>query len=102
MFSKLSLLFLKHRQCPVPGTRLPWQLFSRHSANTIVSKDRFLTDLFLVASRGYAPDNEEYEERLRCIVAPVRDSEEVVGAISIAGPIFHVTGVPPSCPQSVR
>jgi DNA-binding IclR family transcriptional regulator len=68
-------------------------VFSRHSANTILSKDRFLTDLALVASRGYAVDNEEYEEGLRCIAAPVHDySGEVAGAISIAGPTFRVTG----------
>jgi DNA-binding IclR family transcriptional regulator len=49
--------------------------------------------LALVASRGYAMDNEEYEEGLRCIAAPVYDhSQEVAGAISIAGPTFRVTG----------
>ena len=68
-------------------------VFSKHSANTIVSMDRFLVELALVATRGYAVDNEEYEEGLRCIAAPVRNhSEEVVGALSIAGPTFRVTG----------
>ena len=73
--------------------QLKGYVFTRHSANTIVSKDRFLADLALVASRGYAVDNEEFEEGLRCIAAPVRDhSGEVAGAISIAGPTFRVTG----------
>ena len=81
----------------LPPDQLERQLkdyvFSRHSDNTIVSKDRFLRDLALVASRGYAVDNEEYEGGLRCIGAPVYDhSGEVAGAISIAGPIFRVTG----------
>jgi DNA-binding IclR family transcriptional regulator len=73
--------------------RLKGYVFSKHSPNTIVSKERFLTDLALVASRGYAVDNEEYEEGLRCIAAPVHDHSDVVaGAVSIAGPAFRVTG----------
>ena len=68
-------------------------MFTRHGPNTIVTQDRFLAELALVASRGYAVDNEEYEEGLRCIAAPVRDhSGGVVGAISIAGPTFRVSG----------
>jgi DNA-binding IclR family transcriptional regulator len=87
---KAILAFLPPDQV---ARQLKGYVFSRHSANTIVSKDRFLTDLALVASRGYAVDNEEYEEGLRCIAAPVHDhSGEVAGAISIAGPTFRVTG----------
>ena len=87
---KAILAFLPPDQV---ARQLKGYVFSRHSANTIVSKDRFLAELALVASRGYAVDNEEFEEGLRCIAAPVRDhSEEVAGAISIAGPTFRVTG----------
>jgi DNA-binding IclR family transcriptional regulator len=81
----------------LPPDELALQLknyaFTRHSPSTIVSKDRFLAELALIASRGYAVDNEEYEEGLRCIAAPVRDhSGGVMGAISIAGPTFRVSG----------
>jgi DNA-binding IclR family transcriptional regulator len=87
---KAILAFLPPDQV---ARRLKGYVFSKHSANTIVSKDRFLEDLALAASRGYAVDNEEHEEGLRCIAAPVRDhSTEVVGAISIAGPTYRVTG----------
>jgi DNA-binding IclR family transcriptional regulator len=87
---KAILAFLPPDQV---ARRLKGHVFTRHSANTIVSKDRFLADLALVASRGYAVDNEEFEEGLRCIAAPVRDhSGDVAGAISIAGPTFRVTG----------
>lgn len=68
-------------------------VFTRHGPNTIVTPDRLLAELALVASRGYAVDNEEYEEGLRCIAAPVRDhSGGAMGAISIAGPTFRVSG----------
>jgi len=87
---KAILAFLPPEQV---ARRLKGYVFSKHSANTIVSKERFLEDLALVASRGYAVDNEEHEEGLRCIAAPVYDhSGEVVGAISIAGPTYRVTG----------
>jgi DNA-binding IclR family transcriptional regulator len=67
--------------------------FHRHTVNTIVSEHRFLAELAMVADRGYAVDNEEFEEGLRCIAAPVRDqSGNVAGAVSIAGPTFRVTG----------
>jgi DNA-binding IclR family transcriptional regulator len=87
---KAILAFLPPEQV---ACRLKGYVFSKHSANTILSKDRFLADLALVASRGYAVDNEEFEEGLRCIAAPVHDhTQEVAGAISIAGPTYRVTG----------
>jgi DNA-binding IclR family transcriptional regulator len=63
------------------------------SKNTIVSTERFLGELALISSRGYAIDNEEYEECLRCVAAPVQDSAgAIIGAISVAGPTHRITG----------
>jgi DNA-binding IclR family transcriptional regulator len=46
-----------------------------------------------VRERGYAVDNEEFEEGLRCIAAPVSNhSGTVTAATSIAGPVFRITG----------
>jgi DNA-binding IclR family transcriptional regulator len=87
---KVILAFLPADQL---ASKLKDYVFSRHSANTIVTKERFLEELALVVNRGYAVDNEEFEEGLRCIGAPVLDhTQEVTGAISIAGPTFRVTG----------
>jgi len=45
-----------------------------------------------IRERGYSIDNEEREQGLRCIGAPVYDSSgEVVAAVGIAGPAFRIT-----------
>lgn len=55
--------------------------------NTITDRKRLADELEGVRSRGYSIDNEEIEEGLVCIGAPVRDhTAHVVAAISIAGP----------------
>ena len=52
---------------------------------------RFKAELRAIRKRGYAVDNEEREQGLRCIGAPLWDSAgDVVAAISIAGPVFRI------------
>jgi DNA-binding IclR family transcriptional regulator len=69
------------------------QEFSQHTSKTIVSHDRLRSELALVRKRGYAIDNEEFEEGLRCVGAPVfGHSGEVAAAVSIAGPAYRVGG----------
>ena len=60
--------------------------------NTITSPSMFIREIESVRSNGYALDDEEREEGLRCIGAPVRDSTgEVIAAVSVAGPVFRIT-----------
>jgi DNA-binding IclR family transcriptional regulator len=40
---------------------------------------------------GYAIDDEEYYEGVRCVSAPVRAGGKIVAAISITGSIFTMT-----------
>jgi IclR family transcriptional regulator, KDG regulon repressor len=62
-----------------------------YTRNTITSISRFKAELRAIRKRGYAIDNEEREQGLRCIGAPLRDSTgEVIAAISIAGPVFRI------------
>jgi IclR family KDG regulon transcriptional repressor len=63
------------------------------TANTITQISRLKLELAMVRRRGYAMDNEEFEDGLRCIGAPVRNhAGAVVAAISIAGPAYRVGG----------
>ena len=57
------------------------------TANTITVRDELDTQLRLYREQGYAIDNEENEEGLYCLAAPVYDSgRRIQGAISVAGP----------------
>lgn len=59
---------------------------------TITAPAHLRRELEKVRARGWALDDEEYEENLRCVGAPVRDySGRVVASISIAGPTFRMT-----------
>ena len=63
-----------------------------HTRNTITSPALFVHEIEKVRRNGYALDDEEREEGLRCIGAPVRSSSgEVIASVSIAGPVFRLT-----------
>jgi DNA-binding IclR family transcriptional regulator len=65
--------------------------FTRHTRHTLATMSAFRAELQKVRAQGFAVDDEEIEEGLRCVGAPVRDyTGEVVAAISIAGPVFRV------------
>jgi len=63
-----------------------------YTRRTITKPARLKAELKLIRQRGYAMDDEEVEEGLRCVGAPVMDhSGRVVAAMSIAGPAFRLT-----------
>jgi DNA-binding IclR family transcriptional regulator len=63
-----------------------------YTPKTITSAEAFLNELESIRRIGYAIDDEEREEGLRCIGAPVWNSAgEVIAAVSIAGPVFRLT-----------
>ncbi len=58
-----------------------------YTSHTITNSADLRKELSRVREAGYALDLEEYEEGLRCVAAPIRDSGgRVVAAVGIAGP----------------
>lgn len=59
--------------------------------HTIVDMEAFRTELERIHKQGYGIDDEEQEEGVRCIAAPVRDeSGQVVASLSISGPVTRL------------
>ncbi len=58
---------------------------------TITDQRTLYENLDTISERGYAIDDEENIEGLRCVAAPVRNGETVLGAISITGPASRIT-----------
>lgn len=64
-----------------------------HTRNTFTDPDEFRAELEQVRNEGVAFDDEEGLLGLRCIAAPVRDSEgDSIGAISVSGPSTRING----------
>ncbi|MFC6863990.1 IclR family transcriptional regulator [Halomicroarcula sp. GCM10025817] len=65
--------------------------FEPHTPHTITSPDALYEELETTIERGYGIDDEENIEGLRCVAAPVKNGETVLGAISISGPTSRFT-----------
>ncbi len=86
---KCILAFMDDAELEVIVTK---QMLRGHTRKTITSLHMLRVHLQQVREKGYAMDDEEFEEGLRCIGAPVWDcTGKVIAALSIAGPTFRVT-----------
>lgn len=64
---------------------------SAYTPQTVTTSPRLRSELRLVRERGYAVDNEEMEEGLKCVAAPVREhSGKVIAALGILSPAFRL------------
>lgn len=64
----------------------------RRTANTITDPAFFREHLRQVKSQGYAVDDEENEQGIRCLGAPIFDGRgRPIAAISVSGPAFQMT-----------
>jgi len=57
------------------------------TSNTITGLERLIQEVDLIRARGWSEDNEEYEQGIRCISAPIYDYRNcVIAAVSSSGP----------------
>jgi DNA-binding IclR family transcriptional regulator len=67
-------------------------ILTERTINTITDRAILAEQLRLVRDRGYAIDDIENEEGVRCVGAPIFDHERcVVAGISIAGPAYRLS-----------
>lgn len=63
-----------------------------HTARTLTSRERLALELEATRERGYAIDDEEHADGLRCVAAPIWDENgEAWAAVSLAGPTSRIT-----------
>lgn len=60
--------------------------------NTITDRATLHEELDTIREQGYAYDREERIEGLRCVAAPVRSGDSILGAVSVSGPSRRMTG----------
>jgi IclR family transcriptional regulator, KDG regulon repressor len=66
--------------------------FERFTHRTIATPEALRVEIEKTHRRGYAVDDEELEEGLRCIAVPLLDAQRMpVAAVSVSGPSFRVT-----------
>lgn len=62
----------------------------RRTENTLTDPDEVVAHIALVRERGYAIDEVENEEGVRCVAAPVRDhTGTVIAGISVSAPAYR-------------
>ena len=62
------------------------------ATHTITKTEQFKSHLDVVRKAGYALDNEEHSEGVRCVAAPIKNIDgEVIAAISVSAPAVRVT-----------
>ena len=68
------------------------ETLAQRTPNTITDAHKLRQHLAFVRANGYAIDDEENEEGIRCVAAPIRNgSGRVEAAMSISGPITRIT-----------
>lgn len=85
-------MILAHLPQPMVASIIEQKGLPAHTERTITDKDAFFRELAHIQAQGYALDNEENEEGITCIAAPIFNHlKEITAAISISGPTMRMT-----------
>jgi IclR family acetate operon transcriptional repressor len=77
---------------PAAAAALARRGLTRRTAKTITTPRELAAELAATRERGYAIDDEEHAEGMRCVAAPLWDEHgEPWAAISLAGPTSRLT-----------
>jgi DNA-binding IclR family transcriptional regulator len=84
----MAHLTLEKRRELIDAKGLP-----RFTRNTLTDVELLEEELTRVRQQGFAIDNEEIMDSLRCVAAPIRDQAgKVLWAISLSGPVSRLKG----------
>jgi DNA-binding IclR family transcriptional regulator len=62
------------------------------TAHTITETEQLISHLDVVRNAGYALDNEEHNEGIRCVAAPINNIDgDIIAAISVSSPAIRLT-----------
>lgn len=63
-----------------------------YTKNTITNIEDMKKHLAEIRNKGYAYDELEHEEEIRCVAAPIFDMQgKVIASVSVSGPVMRVT-----------
>ena len=62
-----------------------------YGKKTITNLSSLMQEIEKIRGQGYAIDDEEYYEGVRCVAAPIRSGGEVLASVSVTGSIFTIT-----------
>ena len=86
---KAILAFFTEKQV---GQMIKAMGLAKFTENTITDRQRLDRELSGIRQRGYAVDNAEHEEGVRCIGAPIHNHEaRIMASISVSGPSQRMT-----------
>lgn len=64
----------------------------QRTPNTVTDPTELFEELADIRERGYATDDEERVEGVRCVAAPIRGADRVFGSVSISAPKSRMEG----------
>jgi IclR family KDG regulon transcriptional repressor len=90
--SSVGKVFLAHLSDSELDTLIKEKGLKKRTKNTITDPEKLKQHLKVIRQQGYAVDDEENEEGIRCVGAPIFNQRgQVIAAISISGPTVRIT-----------